>query len=80
MHQTSASCQERNRRRIRRCAAPKIVRVPQYLPDRPALIIIKTTVATPPASCGGHMPFQGEMLGDQTLGAIRTWILQGANP
>jgi hypothetical protein len=54
----------------------------RVVPGKPdnSLIIIKTTIATPPAACGSHMPYQGEMLGDMTLGTIRTWIEQGANP
>jgi hypothetical protein len=52
----------------------------RVVPGKPdnSLLWIKAFNDNPPASCGGHMPFQGSRLSDATLGYIKAWILAGA--
>ena len=52
----------------------------RVVPGKPdnSLLWIKAFNDNPPASCGGHMPFQGSRLSDTTLGYIKAWILAGA--
>jgi hypothetical protein len=54
----------------------------RVVPGKPdnSLLWIKAYNDNPPASCGGHMPFQGSRLSDPTLAYIKAWILAGAPP
>ena len=52
----------------------------RVVPGKPdnSLLWIKAFMNTPPAACGGHMPFQGSRLSDATFCYIKAWILAGA--
>jgi hypothetical protein len=52
----------------------------RVVPGKPdnSLLWIKAYNDSPPAGCGGHMPFQGSRLTDTNLGYIKAWILAGA--
>jgi hypothetical protein len=45
-----------------------------------SLIYIKTNAASPPAGCGGHMPYAGSSLLPDQLTSLHDWILAGAKP
>jgi hypothetical protein len=54
----------------------------RVVPGKPdnSLLWIKAYDDSPPAGCGGHMPFQGSRLTMSNLCYIRAWITAGAPP
>jgi hypothetical protein len=54
----------------------------RVVPGKPenSLLYIKISIDSPPAGCGGHMPYKGQTLTPNVMGWIRDWILQGAKP
>jgi hypothetical protein len=52
----------------------------RIVPGKPdaSLIYIKTSFASPPGGCGGHMPYQNSSLLADQQASLRDWILAGA--
>jgi hypothetical protein len=52
----------------------------RVVPGKPdnSLLWIKAYLDSPPANCGGHMPFTGSRLTMANLCYIRAWIVAGA--